>query len=196
MKSGLDEQNAAIRAWIEDLKTRFRMDIPAIARRANVSASTIYRWFDDEHPFTPSLTSVRKIAQAFGVPMPGDEDAPRGFAEGEASRLTAAQEPAELKAGENQGVWLIGSRSLELAGIIPGDMVLVDMGETPRSGDVVCAQVYNLDRGTAETKFRHYEPPFLMTRTMDPAASERPLFVDNERVWVAGVVIRTLRVRS
>ena len=73
-----------------------------------------------------------------------------------------------------------------------------DFSETvpPRSGDVVAAQVYNLERGTAETKLRVYEAPFLTTRTMDPASTDRPLFVDNERVHVAGTVVRSLRVRA
>lgn len=196
MTNGTEDQVSAIREWIEEIKTRFRVDIPAIARKSRVSASTIYRWFDDEHPFSPSLTSVRKIAQAFGMPMPDKQEASRGFVRGEAESLLPAELPDELPLMDGQSAWRIVGRSLELAGVLPGDMLLVDANETPRSGDVVCAQVFNMDRGVAEPKFRVFEPPFLVARTMDPSALDRPLFIDNERVFVAGVVVRSLRLRG
>lgn len=190
-----DQDRATIIAWLDAIRARFRVEVPEIARRAKVSASTIYRWYDVGHPFSPSLTSIRKIAQAFDVPMPEAETArPRGFEEGDAQPVI--EQIKEILAGDNQGVWRLTTRALELAGYLPGDMLLVDMTVTPRAGDVVAAQVYNLERGTAETKLRVYEAPFLTTRTMDPAAVERPLFVDNERVHIAGTVVRSLRVRS
>lgn len=196
MAAERDLSRATITAWIDAIRIRFRVEIPEIAKRAKVAASTIYRWFDESHQFNASLTSLSKISTAFGVPLPGSEPVVQGFQEGDAQRILDDL-PAALKAeNDNQGVWRLATRALELAGYLPGDMLLVDMTVPPRTGDVVCAQVYNLDRGTAETRIRVYEAPFLTTRTMDPTAADRPLYVDNERVRIAGTVVRSLRVRA
>ena len=186
-----------LRGWLELISARFRIGIPTIATRSKISPSTLYRWIDEESPVGPSLQNIRKIAATFEMPYPDDNNghALTSFMEGEASVILPEDQPAELKAVANQGVWRLNTRALELAGYMPGDFILVDMTATPRNGDVVCAQIYDFQRGSAETKFRIYEPPFLTTRTMDAASSEAPLLVDGERTIVAGVVVRSLRIR-
>lgn len=194
--SDKDDQRKIVQAWIEAIMARHRIEIPSVASRAQVSASTIYRWFDRNYEFNPSLTTLRKIGKAFDVPLP-DVDGlkiPQGFAEAEVEPLGDRDLRDELPAGPNQGRWRITTRALELAGYMPGDIVLVDMTITPRRGDVVCAQVYDL-KGGAETKIRVHQPPYLVTQTMDPRAEDQPLYIDNERVVVMGTVVRSLRVR-
>ncbi len=60
--------------------------------------------------------------------------------------------------------------------------------------DVVCAQVYDWARGKAETVFRLYEPPYLLSSTTDPKLL-RPLVVDDDVVMIKGVVVASLRSR-
>lgn len=187
-----------IRAWIDSLLAEHRLEIPGLASRAKVAPSTIYRWYDDAYPFEARSSTLRKIALAFGsrVPSADPSEPVAGFSDGDVQQLFGHDIPDHLVAGTNQGVWRISTRALELAGYLPGDLVLVEMGLPARAGDVVCAQVYNLERGSAETKLRIFRPPFLITRTMDAAAEEQPLFVDNERVAIVGTVIRSLRLRA
>lgn len=190
------EDRRAVRAWIDEIKTRFHVEVPEIARRAGISAGTIYRWFDDDASFTPSRATLRKIASAFGVEMPGEPSwKPKGFEDAELVAMVGEQIPESLQAAMDQGVWRMTTRALEMVGIMPGDMLLVDMRETPRTGDVVCAQIYDFQRGTAETKLRLFEPPYLLTATMDHGAREAPIYVDGERAAIRGVVVRTLRER-
>lgn len=187
-----------IRAWLDALLSQHRIEVPELAARAKVAPSTIYRWFDNAYPFEARTSTLRKIAEAFGTRVPSDDDdnSVNGFHDGELQQVFGADIPPALNADNNQGVWRIGTRALELAGYLPGDLVLVEIGLQPRAGDVVCCQVYNLERGSAETKLRLFRPPFVITRTMDPMAEEPPQFVDNERVAIAGTVVRSMRVRA
>lgn len=191
-----DDDRRSVRAWVDEIKTRFNVETTEVARRAGVSPGTIYRWFDDKLPFQPSRATLRKIASAFGVEMPGEPSwKPRGFEESELVALVGEQVPTQLRAGFDQGVWRMTTRALEMAGVLPGDVMLVDMRETARGGDVVCAQVYDFQRGTAETKLRLFEPPYLLTATMDPGLRDAPIYVDGERAVIMGVVTRMLRER-
>lgn len=98
--------------------------------------------------------------------------------------------------GDGEGCWRLMSRAVELAGYLPGDLLLVSQKVSPLAGDVVCAQIYDGQTDSAETVFRVYEPPFIITRTMDPAHSQKPRIVDNERVVIWGTVIRSFRERK
>lgn len=125
---------------------------------------------------------------------------PRGLAETESARYEA--EPVSvvdgaIKAlkGDRNGLdlWFLRSRCLEAAGYLPNDVLLVDLNARPNPGDIVCAQVY--DRaGKADTVFRIYEDPFLVSATLDRSLV-KPLLIDNDRVVVRGVVIASFRER-
>ena len=83
----------------------------------------------------------------------------------------------------------IRTRALECIGYVPGDIVIVELGRPPAPGDVVCAQVYDWGRSEPETVLRIYEPPVLVSATLDEQL-RRPLVVDNVRVIIKGVVLR------
>ena len=87
------------------------------------------------------------------------------------------------------------SRALECAGFQPGDTMIVDLNAGPQPGDVVCAQIYDYARALADTVFRVYEPPYLVSATFD-ARLRRPLVLDQHLVDIKGVVVASLRARQ
>ena len=189
----------ATRAFIQRVLDAKRWTANRLAKEAGLSPATVHRAMHDER-FVTSTTTLDKIARAAGMTwqMAGARStAQGGFAEAEATRFTAeADMPDSLKPADNEGVWRLSTRAAELAGYLPGDLVLVRQGIEARAGDLVCVQVYNLQMDTAETVWRVFEPPYVVPRTMDPQVSPKPLLVDGERVMIWGVVLKCLRVRS
>jgi SOS-response transcriptional repressor LexA len=94
----------------------------------------------------------------------------------------------------NLDPWTLKSRALESAGYLPGDILLVALGETPVAGDIVCAQIYDWNAGKAQTVFRLFQPPYLIAATTE-ASLLRPHVVDDEKVVIKGVVMNSLRGR-
>lgn len=191
------EDRLAIRGWIEGIEKRFGIGKPEIAARSKVSRGTIYRFFDDAHPFSASLTTINKIAKAFDVALPGAADggAQPSAPYGDIRAMEIEQfPPAAL--GEHEIPWIVQTRALELAGYLPGDIIVCNSEIEPRAGDVICAHIFNIPRGVAEYKLRILEQPFLTTRTMDADPSMRPMFVDPERVTILYTVTRLLRLRQ
>jgi len=146
----------------------------------------------------------KRLAAAPASPRPKSKamraletlDAPSasgGFSE-EMVALKRDENFGGLKGGANQGVWRVWSRALELAGYLPGDAVLVDSTVTPAAGDVG-VQIFDDKTGDYRTRLRLYQPPYIVTSTMDRKAQEEPLVVDNDRVWIWGTVIRSVRQR-
>lgn len=193
-------RRAAIREWLEAIRARHNVTPRDIATRARVNLSTIYRMLSADSPHVPQLDSILKIAQAFGVAMPdaglpGEtrDIAPQGFGEGDAAPYSG-EAPAVFGAlGANRSVWRVGSRALELQGVLPDDLLLLDQAAPARAGDCVVAQIYDFDAATARTRIRAYDGLYLTTATMDRALQERPLPVDGERVVVMGRIVGLFR---
>lgn len=98
--------------------------------------------------------------------------------------------------GEKPGVdvWQVKSPALSLMGYMPGDMMLVDThaAERVRQGDVVVAQIYDNNKGSAFTLLRRYEPPVLVAASPDPA-DRRVHVVDGINVVIRGRVTASWR---
>ena len=92
----------------------------------------------------------------------------------------------------NASVWRITGRALEMAGYLPGDLVVVDLDRKAARGDAVCAQIYDLDNDTAQTVLRLFEPPYLVAAS-SRAEFRKPDLVDDERVKIMGVVVASVR---
>jgi hypothetical protein len=93
----------------------------------------------------------------------------------------------------NADLWEIRGRALDLAGLLPGDVVAVDLGRSEfKTGDVVCAQIYDWQKGSATTVFRIYEPPYLVALSTDPQ-HRKPVLVDGEQVLLKGRVVASFR---
>ena len=189
--------------WVDFILKSRNWSRNRLSKEAGINPSTLTKFYNgrDGAGLLQSYT-IEKIEKASGVPafetsLPTVQ---RGLSEDESTRYEA--EPAshvppavDALRGNRNGVdpWVLRSRGLEAAGYLPGDILIVDLNAAPRSGDVVCAQVY--DRaGKAETVMRVYEHPFLVAATFDPSLF-KPLLVDNDRVQVRGVVVASFRER-
>ena len=134
------------------------------------------------------------------------EEAPRlapGFADGDATPFTGkpqekerATEKARLFGGNSPGidVWTVQTNALILNGFIPGDQLVVDthQSELCKAGDIVIAQKYDWQSGTAVTLLRRFEPPVLVSASPDPN-EQRVQIVDGNNVVIKGKVIASWR---
>jgi transcriptional regulator with XRE-family HTH domain len=190
-------------AWLEAVLLHKNWNMSDLSRAAGVNASTISKFRSDaDNVQQLSTRVVEKIANASGIP-PYDTAAPakpRGFAEVEAESYQAMPgDPLALSIGAARGnrngidAWVLRSRALETAGYLDGDVLMVDLNAEPRSGDVVCAQIYD-DKGGAKTVFRILEDPYIIAASSDPAVM-RPWHVGRDPVVLRGVVIQSFRPR-
>lgn len=94
-------------------------------------------------------------------------------------------------------VWAVRGRSMDLAGYLDGDAIVVDRtrAERAKAGDDVLAQVYDFATGSARTVFRRYDPPFIYAVSTE-LAELKPYLVDGERVVIVGVITFTWRMKD
>lgn len=151
--------------------------------------------------------SVEDVLEHAGLKRPAVVRAmvqPPGLAEPEAAPY--AWQPADVGRDltgafglGNPGVeaWTVKGRSMNLAGYLDGDALVVDRNrvERVRSGDAVLAQIYDFGNGSARTVFRRYDPPFIFAISTDQD-DLKPYLVDGERVVIVGVVTFSWRGRA
>lgn len=197
--------DALIRDWLRWVMQTTRLKPTPLAKKAGLAPSTVLRALDEQNPVSLERRSIAKIVATLRVPSPaafGQADFQRtdmqGFAEAEIEPFTAQSAPElDLPAlMPTQGLWRIRTRALELSGYLPGDMALADSAVVPRAEDVVVGQILNTAQPGAETVLRLYDPPYLLTATLDSKARRKPALVDNTRVAIWGVVIKSWRSRA
>lgn len=179
------------RQWLEQAIARSGLKPTPFAQKAGIAPSTILRALAAAGDFDLDPRTVRKLRDTYGLPPPGG--AATGFSEPDLAPYEAEDGEADMPAAPNVYLKRVGSRVMELDGILPGDVLTLDMARVPAQGDTVEAQVYALDRPVAETVLRLYDPPYLLARTLDPAHA-KPLLVDGERVRIAAVLVRLARI--
>lgn len=187
--------------WIRALCRHLGISASELARRARLRPSTLNRPLNDPD-FTGMLSgrSIAAIAEAAGVRPLEFPGRPRGFSDNEAivfdhgnSDVRTSRAVRELIAGRNGlDAWTVRTRALDREGIMPGDIMIVNLNRRPDAGDIVCAQVYDWAGQKAETVFRVYEPPFLLVHSASMPL-QKPLMVDDENVVIRGSVDATLR---
>ncbi len=195
------------RQYLRDVMQRTGLGQSELAARSGIDPSTLSRFLTGDregHALRP--TTLRKIETFSGLPFKKDDsvsaESAGGFSEAEAIPLqVAAGSDVEgvlgvlLKGKRNVDPWVLRSKALEGAGYRIGDILLVALNETPLAGDVVCAQIYDWERGKAETVFRLFQPPYLLAASTDMSLM-RPHHVDDGKVSIKGVVINSLRSRT
>lgn len=195
------------RDWLRALLQSTGLAPSPLARGAGVSESTVTRILNNpEYTGTLSPESIERLTAAYRVAGPDGYSQPRrvdpvGFSE--ATQVDFSREHdqfatvlrAIVHGRNNVHPWRLRTNALEAAGYLPNDIVFVQMladSQHPLARDAVCAQVLDYQRGTAETVWRIYDPPFLVGAGLDRVAY-KPLLVDNERVKVAGVITESYR---
>ncbi|WP_289150249.1 LexA family transcriptional regulator [uncultured Salipiger sp.] len=101
---------------------------------------------------------------------------------------------AALYPGKTAEIWRINSDAMALAGLMPGDFILVDpmLSELTRAGDIVLADSHDPKRGTQKV-LRRLEPPVLVSASTDPK-HQRAMVVDHNNVVIRGKVVATWRM--
>lgn len=190
--------------WVRAILAHNHWNPTRLARESGMSQSTLSKFLNDPSNMARLETnSVEKLKRV--SPFPPYETrvpvVPRGVTRHEAEALrspladphVAAAVEAVTAAGHHITAWVLQSRALEVAGYLPGDVLLVETGAQPDDGDAVCAEI--LDRaGNAETVFRIYEAPYLQAATYARGLF-KPLLIDGDRVVLQGVVIASVRPR-
>jgi SOS-response transcriptional repressor LexA len=187
------------RDWLREVMRITNRKASQLAVDGGVSDTTLTRFLNkDDYDGILSPLTISRIAEAVGIPPPGASPA-RGFHdEGEPYLAGPNDEHAEavrqyLGTGVNRTGWRIRSDALQLAGVRAGDLLIVDETLTPKSGDIVVAQI---EHGIgASTVFRLFQPPMLIGAAADPTLI-KPEIVDGERVRIVGVMIALLRGRA
>jgi transcriptional regulator with XRE-family HTH domain len=190
----------ATKEWIKAVADYLNMTISALASNSGLAPSTVTRFMNDgTNKLTVQDKTLDAIAIYSGVPkhvLPGTRTLP-GMGESEAV-LYDPRRDAELPdwvlaaiaaiKGNRNGIepWVVKGWALELLGIIPGDILVIDQNRRPKNGDIVIAQISDLVTGSAETVMRHYQAPFLVTHSAKMGPT-RPEQVDEDRVIIMGV---------
>lgn len=198
--------------WFKQQKKRAGVTDSQIAARVGKHPSVVSKIIAGTQRMT--LEWAGAFAETLQVPLAtvlekaGVTDAPTaqqvqpGFAESDAAPYVPGPGLAEAATvrslaqafGARPGVdvWRVKTRAMLLAGLLPGDFMLVDthQAETVKPGDAVVAQIYN--RTGATTVLRRFEPPVLVAASADPADA-RVHVVDGVNVVVRGKVTASWR---
>jgi hypothetical protein len=190
------------RAWLQELLARTREAPTALAVKAGLAPTTLTRFLNNpEHATALSARTISAVEKATGVrfgafPAPAlREREAEPFAYDHGAEPIDAMVRAAVRETNGIDPWTLRSRALEAAGYLPGDILIVDLNGDPKTGDVVCAQIYDWARGKAETIFRLWEPPLLVSATFEPGLRKAHI-VDQQNVIIKGVVVASIRARQ
>lgn len=185
--------------WLREVELRTRKTATEIARGAGLDPSTLTGFKTGRRSRLLESLTITAISNAWDIPVNVEVrggPAPRALSEetmpfvfdGDGALDSAIR---ALVAGRN-GVYplTLQTTSIELAGYLFGDVVLVDQNAAPQPGDAVIAQVYDWPKMTAKTIVRVFEraaPVDLLVAKSHDAAL-KPMVADGEKVIVKGVL--------
>jgi hypothetical protein len=172
----------------------------ALAANARVAPSTLTRFLHDAKHFTKlSAGTIAAIERATGIRygtdprlrMPRPEEAtPYAYNGDDLASIVIRH---LIDRGIILTAYILRSRALEAFGYLPGDLMLVDAGNQPDPGDIVCVKLYDWTQARTEIAFRRWDPPYLVAATSDPELST-PIVPDKDRTTIQGVLIGSLRL--
>jgi 8-oxo-dGTP pyrophosphatase MutT (NUDIX family) len=209
-----DEESAppsAIRRWLLEVIEETGLKATPLAKEAGLAPSTLLRALDPDHPGSLENRSIEKIVQRFGVAPPQlfrsvrpSERPAHGLSFGEYAINQRVgreviplnrEEFPELKSNDLQTIWEIKTDILEAFGYWSGDVLVSDPLEQPRERDVVIAAIADRQGKREELILRIFDPPYLIT-PYHFTSTRKPLLVDNDRVSIFGVIVKSLRIRG
>lgn len=189
-------------AWIKAVASELGMSISALAKLARLVPSTLNKFMNDpDHEGLLKDITLVKISEASNIPILKFPGRPTGFSENEAIPfvMKSGQWPDHIERAigdlmqdkPGRDAWVVKSRSLDQEGVLPGDILIVDLNMEPTPGSTVCAQLYDLSADRAETAFRKFHPPYLLSNSS--RGLNKPMLVDNDTVKIMGVVDGLIR---
>lgn len=202
----MNDTKRDLKNWVRALADHTGLAPSALAKRAGMSGSTVTRFLasdDDSMLSTDKIAMLAKLAGVKPLEFPNRRGA---FSDADAEPYEApdvlnaidgsVRAIRELCAGRNgRDAWRMKSAVLDMTGIMPGDVIIVDLNKKPKSGDLVCAQVYDWRADRADTIMRMYDAPFLVSQS-HTMPSTKPLMVDDDTVMIKGVIDAVLRIRQ
>jgi len=84
----------------------------------------------------------------------------------------------------------VRDESMNLAGILPGDIVISELDRACQPGQIIIVQHY--DGADAQTVLRRYEPPFLLSHSTNPVY--RSLHCKQDDVRLVSPVLKLIRL--
>lgn len=194
-------------AWLAHISASSGLTLTEIARAAGLTPSTLTRFkANDDMDHMLTARTVKKIEDATRVPAYESKVIPKiqSYSEDEAVPYKPELSPSDdigrilrltLDDAPTMRLWKLRTNCLSAVGYPAGMIVAVDEATQPRNGDAVCAQMYDFRRGTAETIFRIYRTPYLLTAFLEGEPA-MPEIVDNENIVIAGVIVGGFRFRQ
>lgn len=189
-----ERDRAALRAWVKEGIAAKGVSPTKAAKEAGISVSALTKFLNNtDYKYTLNTRNIAKLERYFGRAAPRTATAAHTRPDLEAllldQEMVSISQSLALEAliGRRLNVekWRIEGTPLQAVGVMPGDIVLVDLDEPPLAGDIVCAEIH--ERGNVRTVFRLYQKPYLVPATFD-AAIQMPIVVDDRNVIVRGVV--------
>ena len=186
--------------WLRAIASHMGLSLSELALKSGMAASTITRFVNDTTNKTSITQSRLEMIAAYsgfrphqfpGRTRSGHQD-PDTLPVGEDSEPQPEWVLVAIKAAQKDrngvSAWIMKGAALEGAGVIPGDIVIIDHNRKPKPGDVVIASVLDFNSGRTEHVMRLWQPPFIMTHSFR-LGSQRPEQVDEERISISGTAI-------
>lgn len=177
--------------WLRKAVEKTGLSLNALAELANVNPATLYR-FDSGESEKMRPVTINRIAKVAKLEPP----AFTGVSEGDAREYSIADMPDIAPPGPERPHLIavkIINEAMSGAGLHSGDYLWINRKIEPRSGDIVCAQLYDFRLGSADTIIRFFEPPYLVAASAEPEF-RRPILFDDDKAQITGVAVRHIRV--
>ena len=197
---------------LNDLLRRHGLKATQIAKRAGVSPSTVTRKLTPEDSSVFDTATFARLFAAVGeeppalvsgalapalpasAPADGREIAP--FRPNDVGEDIDVAVRATIAGRQHLSAWTVQTRALDGLGYRPGDVVVVNASEPPRSGDVGAASLLDLQSpNRAQSVLRVYHDNELIASSSEPAYL-KPIPVDSRWVTIRGVVEMLFRPRA
>jgi len=178
-----------LRVWLQAIIDASGKSLTRFAQDAGISHTTLSRALNpNEPPPNFRADTIAKLISLSGQPAP-DSVRATGMAEPDVLPIAPANDDAAGHLGPDRHEWQVGASFSRLAGYRPGDRLLVDMAERPCDGDDVLVQIEDM-KGGATTHLRRFRRGWVLA-----GPETEPEYVDGIRVRVAGVVVKSWRLR-
>ena len=159
--------------WLAEVLRITGRKASPLAEASGVSSNLLTRFQNSEESLLDTLT-IELVKDHTGLPGPDDED---GQIVGLGREEGVLLEPADMKrvtedirgalqqlmSGHGSArAWMLQSRSIEAAGWMKGDIVVVDPAVQPWAGDAVVVTHDDGRLPVPSILFRVFQPPYLM----------------------------------